>query len=64
MNISGNANLYADIYAPNSPINVSGNGQFYGRAIGKSFSISGNAGFHYDESLNTSSGAGTIALVQ
>lgn len=64
VNISGNANLYADIYAPNSPINVSGNGQFFGRAIGKSFSISGNAGFHYDESLNTSSGAGTIALVQ
>jgi Flp pilus assembly protein TadG len=63
VNISGTASLYADIYAPNSPVNISGSGNFYGRIIGKSLSVSGSPGFHYDTSLGSGSGV-TISTVR
>ena len=59
VNVSGNSNLYADIQAPTSPINYSGGGNFFGRLIGSSFSISGNVALHADTSLPSVSGAST-----
>jgi Flp pilus assembly protein TadG len=49
--LNGNSDVYADVYAPMSPVKISGNGDFFGRAIGKTLSISGNGNLHYDESL-------------
>jgi Flp pilus assembly protein TadG len=46
--------LYADVYAPQSPINVNAatpNTTVYGRLIGNELSVNGNANLHYDESL-------------
>jgi Flp pilus assembly protein TadG len=49
-----NTTLYADIYAPQSPINISPPGgglNFYGRLIGQTLNVGGNANLHYDEAL-------------
>ncbi|WP_428940065.1 DUF7305 domain-containing protein [Fontivita pretiosa] len=64
--LSGNSSLYADIYAPNSAVTVSGNGDLFGRIVGKTLSISGNGKFHYDEDLGAVSEASapTISVVQ
>jgi Flp pilus assembly protein TadG len=58
VSIHGNANLYADVYAPNSAISISGNGDFYGRAIGKTLSVDGNGKLHFDESVGPPYGGG------
>ena len=49
--LTGNADLYADIYAPQSTVKLAGNGQFFGRAIGKTLDVSGNGKLHFDETL-------------
>ena len=61
--ISGNSTIYASVDAPLSAITISGNSDFYGNAIGKSISLSGNMGIHYDESLGSGSQTG-VALVE
>ena len=43
--------LFANIYAPQSPIVISGNGDIYGSVLGKSVDMTGNAAIHYDLSL-------------
>jgi len=43
--------LYADIYAPQSPINLNSTANFYGRIIGSQLSVSGSSALHYDENL-------------
>ena len=49
----GNQNNYfgAVLYAPEAPITIGGNTDFYGAVIGKSLDIQGTAGIHYDEAL-------------
>jgi hypothetical protein len=75
VNISGGSDLYADIQAPTSPINISGTSNFYGRLIGSSLNVSNGLSIHVDTSLPTVTGAstppaggggssGTIQLVQ
>jgi hypothetical protein len=75
VNISGGSNLYADIQAPTSPINISGTNNVYGRLIGSSLNVSSGLSIHVDTSLPTvtgastppaggGSGSGTIQLVQ
>ncbi|MFI5356207.1 MAG: hypothetical protein ACHQ4G_02610 [Opitutales bacterium] len=49
--ISGNGTLSAIVYMPNSNLTISGNGQSYGSFVANSITQSGNAAFHYDESL-------------
>jgi Flp pilus assembly protein TadG len=56
VNVSGSSALYADIYAPQSKVNISGSGDLYGRVVGQSVDMSGTAAIHYDISL-TSSGS-------
>jgi Flp pilus assembly protein TadG len=58
--LSGGSALYADIYAPLSPITVTGGGDIYGSMVGKSITMSGNGTFHYDLSLANS---GRVSLV-
>jgi hypothetical protein len=50
--ISGNGNLYAAIYAPDSSVQFSGNGEVFGGVVGDSIANSGNAIFHYDKALS------------
>ena len=52
INLHGNGASSAVIYAPNSPVTISGNGTIYGSVIGAS--LTGNGGpvtIHYDRAL-------------
>jgi hypothetical protein len=47
--LSGNGASYAIVDAPNSSMTVSGNGDFFGRVVGKTITYSGNGKFHFDK---------------
>lgn len=49
--IAGNGALKGIIYAPNAAIKINGNGDVMGAVVGKDVNLTGNAAFHYDESL-------------
>jgi hypothetical protein len=49
--LSGSADFYGAILAPNSIIKLSGNGDFYGNIIGAAIEFKGSFSFHVDESL-------------
>jgi len=51
---TGNSNFSGTVYAPGSSVKISGNGAFFGAVVGNDITISGNGGFHYDESLASS----------
>lgn len=51
VHIAGNGALKAAVYAPNGDIQVNGNGDIMGALVGRQVSFTGNAYFHYDESL-------------
>jgi len=46
--LSGNGASYAVVDAPNAGLTVSGNGDFFGRVVGKTVTYSGNGKFHFD----------------
>jgi hypothetical protein len=48
MNISGQGSEYAIVDAPNAAITVAGNGDFFGRVVGKTIDYGGNGKFHFD----------------
>ncbi|HYE21479.1 MAG TPA: hypothetical protein VEA69_23730, partial [Tepidisphaeraceae bacterium] len=45
------ADVYADLYAPQSSLDVSGKGDFFGRLTARTVKVSGRWGFHVDQSL-------------
>jgi Flp pilus assembly protein TadG len=49
--LASNASLYADIYAPESAITLSGNGTIYGQVLGKSITMTGTSDIYYDLSI-------------
>ena len=49
--ITGNGALKGLVYAPNGNVEINGNGDVMGAVVGKNINLSGNAAFHYDESL-------------
>ena len=49
--ILGGAQMFAYLYAPDSTINITGNSDFYGRAIGNIINVLGNTTFHVDETF-------------
>lgn len=49
--VSGNGSLSGIVYAPNADVSIVGNGEVYGAVVGKTVKVTGNANFHYDESL-------------
>lgn len=57
VNLSPANDLYADIYAPNSPLNLSANtaAGLYGRGVFAGINVSGTTGLHHDKSLAGSS---------
>lgn len=70
--ISGNGDIYADIYAPGYRVTVTGCKNFFGRIVGEGLSFKGTTGIHFDESLggciqarpdSTSSDLGRVHLI-
>ncbi len=49
--ITGNGNLYAGIYAPGAHVKNSGNGSIFGAVVGKTYQQGGNGSTHFDEAL-------------
>jgi len=49
--IAGNGALKGTVYAPNGDVKINGNGDVMGSVVAKDITLTGNATFHYDESL-------------
>jgi Tfp pilus assembly protein PilX len=49
--LSGNGALNCVCYAPNADLKLNGNGDIMGAFVGNSITLTGNAAFHFDESL-------------
>lgn len=49
--VAGNGDLRAAVYAPEAEVQVNGNGHVMGAMVGAKVTFTGNAEFHYDESL-------------
>ncbi|OIQ95010.1 hypothetical protein GALL_230240 [mine drainage metagenome] len=49
--IAGNGVLSAVLYAPQGNLKINGNGDVLGSMVANNVSVTGNAAFHYDESL-------------
>jgi hypothetical protein len=64
VNIGRNSSVYADLYAPASSVSVGGTGDFYGRIIARTISLSGNGAIHQDESLGGNASPGSVATVK
>ncbi|SDS66406.1 hypothetical protein [Opitutus sp. GAS368] len=54
--VAGNGALKTVIYAPNADVKVNGNGDIMGALVANTVTFTGNASFHYDESLANSGG--------
>ena len=63
VSLSGNANLYAGIYAPNSAVTNSGNGTLYGAVVSNTYTQTGNGAIHFDQALQSVGGSGTTATM-
>jgi hypothetical protein len=64
ISVGGNRDVYVDLYAPNSDLNLNGSADLFGRVIAKTIGMAGSSAIHIDESLappRTSSG---VALVK
>jgi Tfp pilus assembly protein PilX len=51
IDVAGNGDLKAVIYAPKGDIKIAGNGHVMGSMVGRNITLTGNAAFHYDEAL-------------
>lgn len=51
IDVSGNSALKAIIYAPNADVKINGNSEVMGAVVARNIVLTGNANFHYDESL-------------
>lgn len=51
IDIAGNGDLKAVVYAPNALTRINGNGNVMGSIVSGKINLTGNAAFHYDESL-------------
>lgn len=51
LRLAGNGALKCAVYAPNGRVTLNGNGAIMGSVVADTIVLSGNAAFHYDESL-------------
>ncbi len=56
--IGGNTQIFASVYAPRTSVTVAGSGGLYGAVRGGTVSVTGAGGIHYDEAL-ADAGAGS-----
>lgn len=63
ISFSGNADFFGTIYAPQSPLTISGNGNMFGAFVTSTLQNSGNGGIHFDQALKTlPGGPGSLKL--
>ena len=65
--ISGTADFYGAVYAPQAAVVRSGNAAYFGSIVGLTLDLSGSGGIHADESLgaeNLNSSSSKSVLVQ
>jgi hypothetical protein len=55
VHVAGKGTLRAVAYAPNADLQVNGNGDVMGAFVARTINVTGNAAFHYDESLANAS---------
>jgi len=51
ISLAGNGVLSGVVYAPNATVSIVGNGDVLGSVVANNIALTGNAAFHYDESL-------------
>ena len=51
MQLTGQADFYGSIYAPNATVLMAGGADYYGALVGRVIDFGGNFYFHLDESL-------------
>jgi hypothetical protein len=51
VSLAGKGSMYAVVDAPNAAVAVSGNGDTFGRIIGRTLDYGGNGKFHFDKAL-------------
>ncbi len=51
IHLAGNGVLKSVVYAPNGDVKINGNGDVQGALVGRTVTFTGNAAFHYDQSL-------------
>jgi hypothetical protein len=51
ISLAGNGVLSGIVYAPNGSVDINGNGDVMGSVVANDITLTGNAKFHYDESL-------------
>ena len=61
LSLTSGADLYASVYAPQSPVTVWASGDIFGAILGKSVDMGGSGKVHYDLSLHAT---GPIGLVK
>ncbi|MBI5766295.1 MAG: hypothetical protein HZA93_00755 [Verrucomicrobia bacterium] len=64
VSIAGNGALKAIVYAPNANVTINGNGDVMGSVVGNNITVTGNASFHYDESLANWGGNNPYGIVR
>jgi hypothetical protein len=62
--VGSNRDVFADVYAPNSDLSLTGSADLYGRVIARSISMGGTSGIHIDESLAPPQTSSGVALVK
>lgn len=53
--IGGNVQVFASVYAPRTSVTVAGSGGLYGAVRGQTVTVTGAGGIHFDESLSDAS---------
>lgn len=59
--VNNNAAIYLDLYAPQSPVTLSGGGAIYGSVLGGSINMTGTSSINYDLALP---GGWNVSIVQ
>lgn len=62
INIAGNGLFSGIIYAPQGDVSIVGNGAVNGSVVANNITLSGNAKFHYDESLGNFGGGNPFRI--
>ncbi|MEI6233364.1 MAG: hypothetical protein WCT04_09940 [Planctomycetota bacterium] len=63
VNVTGQGNIYATVYAPDASAKVAGNGEFFGAVIADTVTLSGLGEFHYDTAATSPGIKTTVTLV-
>lgn len=62
--IAGNGALKGIVYAPNANVTINGNGDVMGSIVANNITVTGEAKFHYDESLANWGGTNPYGIVK